>query len=799
MLVKRPGFSVIVLLTLALGIGANTAIFSIVNAILIRPLPMPHPERLVAVSSTVKRENVERRSVSYPDYIDWRAQNDVFDEMAAYEGTSFALAGGSGAEHVEGELVTAGYFWLLGVEAIIGRTLEMSDEKFNSAPVVVISNGLWKRRFGSDPAWIGRTMNLDEKVFTIVGVLPEGFAGLDDDTEVWMSMSTVPLFEDSNALEMRGRRSLSVIARLKQGVPIEQAQSAMNTITRRLEQDYSRSNLNYGALLIPFRDEILGDTKSAILMLFGAVIFVLLIACANVVNLMLVRTTGRLKELTLRVALGASRKRIILQLVTESFLLSCLGGLVGFGLAFWFLDLLTALSPVTLPYYIHIRLDAGVLTFTFVLSLLTGLVTGILPALRTVRRDLQESLKEGAAQSTDTIRGKNVRGLLVVSEIAIALLLLIGAGLMIRSLKHIQAISPGFRQENLLAMRISLPVQKYSEEKIWDFCVQLKEKLNVLPSVASTAFASDIPLGSSSSAYILMLEGGDREVGVRVYVHLISPEYLRTTGISLLKGRDFGDRDTAKSLPVGIISEKLARIKFNSEDPIGKRIKFGRYDSEEPWITIVGVAANVKHRILIEDPADVPEDPDVYLPLAQEPDRYLGLIVRTVQDPAAVSEQLRKEILLMDRDVPVYNISTMNELVDRQMETSRFNAYLMTVFGMLALFLAGIGIYGVLSYTVSQRTREIGLRMAMGARAQDVFRLIMGQALFWTVCGLALGLIGAAALSQLLTTQLYQISTTDPTTYAVITLLLLLIAFLATCMPARRAMAVDPMVALRYE
>lgn len=799
MLAKQPGFSLIVLLTLALGIGANTAIFSIVNAILLRPLPMPHPERLVAVSSTVKRENVERRSSSYPDFLDWRVQNDVFDEIAVYDSTFFTLAGSEGAERVEGEYITSGYFPLLGIQATIGRTLQAKDDQLNAAPVVVISNGFWKRKLGSDPSWIGRPLKLDGIDFTVVGVLPKGFEGLDDDTEIWMSMATLPLFEDKESLEMRGRRWLAAIAQLKQGVPIKQAQAAMSSIAHRLEQEYPKSNENYGILLIPFREELLGETRTAVIMLFGAVLFVLLIACANVVNLMLVRTTGRMKELALRAALGASRDRMIRQLITESLLLSVIGGALGLFLAYWFVDILTALSPVTLPHYLHIDLDLSVLAFTFVLSLFTGVLIGALPAFRAVRRDLQESLKEGSTQSTNAIRNKNIRGLLVISEIAIALLLLIGAGLMIRSMKHIQAISPGFRQDNLLVMRMYLPIQEYAEDQIWNFWVQAKERLNALPSVKSAAISSDIPLGGSSAAYVLSLEGRDQKEGVRVYSHIVSPEYFTTAGIPLLKGRDFTDRDSAKSTQVAIVSEKLARRQFGSQDPIGKRIKFGRYESEEPWVQIVGVAANVKHRVLVEDPLEVPEDPDVYLPLAQNPDRSFGLIVRTENNAAALTDSLRKEIQSLDRDIPVYTISTMQELIQDQTASSRFNAYLMTVFGALALVLASIGIYGVLSYAVAQRTREIGLRMALGARAQDVFRLIIGQALFWTVCGLTVGLLGAAALSQLLTTQLYQISPTDPVTYGAITILLLIIAFLATCIPARRAMSVDPMIALRYE
>jgi putative ABC transport system permease protein len=787
-----------VLLTLAIGIGANTAIFSIVNALLIRPLPMPHPERLVAVSSTVQRENLERRSVSYPDYQDWRSQNNVFEEMAGYEFGSFTMSEHSGAQRVEGEMVTSGYFPLLGVKALQGRTLKPQDDHPESAGVAVISNGLWKRQFASDASMVGRVIHLDGVPFTVVGVLQEGFGGLDDDTEVWTPIAAYPLFGDSDSLQMRGRRWQFVIASLKEGVPIKKAEAAMNTIAKRLAQEYPRSNENYGVMLIPFRDEILGSTETAVLMLFGAVMFVLLIACANAAPPPPPPPPSRMKELALRAALGASRKRMIRQLITESVLYSILGGLLGVFLAFWIVDLLISFSPISLPHFISVRPDITMFAFTFFVSLIIGLLIGILSAYRTVRLDLNDSLKEGASPLS-ALKSKRLRGLLVISEIAIALLLLIGAGLMIRSLLNVQSISPGFREDNILVMRLALPQEKYPDERVWDTYTRLKDRVKSIPSIASVSFASDIPLGGSTSAYIIRLEGRDQKDGTRVYSHSIAPGYLSTSGISLIRGRDFNEQDTPKSTPVVLISEKLARKKFPSENPIGKRIKFGSYESEEPWSTVIGVVANVKHRVLVEDPLEDPDDPDVYVPLTQNPDRTAGLIIRTHNQPSSVVDQVRKEIQDMDKDIPVYRIATMRELVDRQTAPSRFNAYLMTIFGALALLLASIGIYGVLSYAVAQRTREIGLRMALGAKTQDVFRLVIGQALSWTVMGILAGLSGAAALSHLLTSQLYQISPTDPLTYAAITAMLILISFLATCIPARRAMSVDPIIALRYE
>jgi len=796
---KSPAFTLIALLTLAIGIGMNVAIFSVFDAVLLRGLPFPNPEKLVAVSATVQRESLERRPASYPDFLDWQRRNSVFEQIAAYENDSLTLTNGN-AEQIQIEMVSANYFQTLGVHPFLGRTFRSEEDRMPAAsPVAVISYDFWQRHFGSNSSSVGKTIRLNNQNTNIVGILPKGFYGLDPDTEVWIPFSTYPLFQQTRILEQRGARWHDVIARLKPDVTIQQAQSAMNAIAKRLEEEYPDSNRNYGVMLVPFQEEVLGDVKPAVRILFGAVAFVLLIACTNVANLMLVRTAGRQKEFAVRTALGASRKRIIRQLITESALLGILGGVAGSLLAIWAIHLIKRFSPVNIPAYIQIGIDTRVLFFSIVISFITGLLIGLFSAIHATRNAPQESLKDAAVQSTETRSSKTTRGILVISETALALILLVGAGLMIQSLKQMQQIPIGFKKDHLLTMLFSLPEQKYSEGRSVPLLKSLTEKVGSLPAVQSVSVASDIPFGGSSSAYIVTTEGSDANRSRRIYVHSVSSNFFATLGIPIINGRSFSDSDTEGAPQAAIVSEELARKFWRDQDPIGKRIKFGRDNSTNPWITVVGVIANVKQRALVNDPLLNPDDPDLYLPLAQNPELNLALAVRTNREPTLMTSLVTKEIQAIDRDIPVFRVTTMEELVSNETARSRFNAFLMSVFAGSALLLACIGLYGVLSYAVTQRTREIGLRIALGAKRSDVFVLVLRQALRWMSFGLIMGLFGAAMLSRLLTSQLYQVSPTNPAIYAALTSLLLGVAIFATFIPALRATKVDPILALRYE
>ena len=799
-LIRSPGFTLLALITLTLGIGINVAIFSVFNAVLLRDLPFPQPERLVAVSSTVQRESIERRGTSYPDFLDWQSRNSVFEQMAAYANYSITLNDSAGAEQVEIELVSSTYFQLLGAHPIIGRTFRAEEDRMPAASrVALISYDFWQRRFGNDSSLVGKNIRLNNQNTNIIGILPKGFYGLDPDTEVWIPFATGPLFEQSDILNNRGARWHDVIARLKPGITIQQAHSAMNSTTKRLEEEYPDSNLNYGVMLIPFKEEILGDIKPAVRILFGAVAFVLLIACANVANLMLVRTSGRQKEFAVRTALGASRIRIIRQLITESALLGIIGGIAGSVLAIWGVDLIKRFSPVTIPEYVHIGIDSSVLVFSIAISFATGLIIGLFAAIHTTRHDPQASLKDAAVQSTDTRSSKSTRGLLVITETALALILLVGAGLMIQSLKQMQQIPIGFKKDHLLTMLLSLPEQKYSDGRSIEFTKQLVQQIGGLPSIQSVAVASDIPFGGSSSASIVTMEDVQSQPSRRIYRHSVSSNFFATLGIPIINGRTFSDRDTAEAPLVAIVSQQMAEKFWGNQNPIGKRIKFGRSGSI-PWITVVGVAAEAKHRTLINDPLVDPQDPDLYLPLGQRGGELNpAVVIRTNQNPASMTKAVKQEIQKMDRDIPVFEVSTMDELVSNETARSRFNAYLMSIFAGFALLLACIGLYGVLSYAVTQRTREIGLRIALGAQRKDVFLMILRQALIWMSCGLLAGLFGAAALSRLLTSQLYNVSPTDPIIYAGLTFLLLIVAIVATSLPGIRATKVDPIISLRYE
>jgi putative ABC transport system permease protein len=627
--------------------------------------------------------------------------------------------------------------------------------------------------------------------------MPEGFRGISDQAELWLPMMMVSAARETGDLQRRNQRWLATVARLKPGVSLPQAQAEMETIARRLEQTYPDTNAYRGALVTPLREWLFGNMQLMLWILLGAVGCVLLVACANVANLLLQRAAARRKETAIRLALGATPGRLIRQLLTESLLVALIGGALGVLAAYWSADVLVAISPITFPSFVKLTLDVRVLSFSLLISVLTGVFFGLAPALQAARPMLNEVLKDSGRGASVGLGRSRLLGSLVVSEIALALVLLVGAGLMIRSLQRLQAVEPGFDSERLLTMRFNLPTQKYPREQIGVFNQQLRERLQALPGVQAVALSTDLPLSGNTSAGPIELEGktsvpSDSEI--RMFRHRVTPGFFATLGIPLLKGRDFTADDHAQAPGVVIISEALARRCWPGEDALGKRLR--EEGASNPWVSVVGVAADVKYRGLPNNPN---ADPDVYFPLLQRPNNNLSLAVRTAAEPANLTATIRQELQKLDPNLPVYNVMTMAQQVARQTTQARFSAWLLGIFGALALALAAVGIYGVMSYLVTQHTREIGIRMALGAQARDVLKLVVGQGLALTLIGVGVGLIGALALTRLMKTLLFGVSATDPLTFAVIALLLVSIALLACWIPARRATKVDPVIALQCE
>ncbi len=787
MLLKKPGFTPIAVLTLALGIGANTAIFSVVNAVLIQPLPFAEPDRLVWMWGNV-RDGSNRAAVAPPDYLDYREQNNSFEQLAAMMSVPIYgnLTGSGDPERLEAALVTGNYFQALGVKPALGRTFLLENEQPGLDRVAVLSHGLWQRRFGADPTIVNRTITLDGRNYEVLGVMPPDLK-FPRTAEMWAPIN----FGISPEMKQRRAHFLRLIGRLKPGVTLAPAQAEMDAIARRLEEQYPTTNTGWSLRLVPLHERIAGNIKPTLFVLFGAVGFVLLIACVNVANLLLVRAAARASEIAVRTALGASRWRIARQMLTESLLLSLFGGALGVLLATWGVDLLVALSANNIPPTANVRIDATVLGFTLLVALFTGVLFGLVPALQSSSPNLNESLKEGGRSATEGVRRNRTRHLLVVFESAVAVMLLVGAGLLIRSFIRLQNVSPGFDARNVLTMQISLSRDGYgAREKARSFFDQLQQRLHSLPGVESVGMIRELPLDGQLNDRPFTVEGrppGSPNQRYDAEWRLINQDYFRAMRIPLLRGRNFTEQEVRQSAGVVIISGSLSRAVFPDEDPLGKRLQL----DQKPY-EIVGIVGDIRQHALEIDP-----DATMYLPtLAIE---QTNLVLRTAGDPTSIIGAVRKEVMAIDRDQPIASVRPMERLMYESVAQPRFRTFLIGLFAALALLLAAVGIYGVISQMVAQRTHEIGIRLALGAQTRDVLSSVLRHGMSLAIIGIAIGVAGALALTRLMGSLLFEVSATDPMTFAGVAVLHALVALLACYIPARRAAKVDPVVALRYE
>ncbi len=800
MLLKAPSVSIVATIALALGIGANTAIFSVVNAVLLRPLPFANAESLFNLWETDTVRGSQRGSSSYPNFADWRAQSTSFEYMASYHTADFILTGRGDSTRLQAAVVNADLFPMLGATPVIGRTFRADeDNPGDTGRVVLLSQQLFQKRFGADPNVINQSVVLDGKPYTIVGVMPQSFQFpvQNNPVDFWTTVAVDREGEDP-VTEQRGAHYMEVLARLKPGVSREQAQAEMTAIGSRLEQQYPDKNLHKSIRLEPTLEALVGDIRPALLILLGAVGCVLLIACANVANLLLARAMTRHREMAIRSALGASRIRVIRQLLTESVVLSLVGGLLGLVLAVWWSDLLIALGKENIPRALQVGLDWRVLGFNLLVSVLTGIVFGLVPALHSSKTELTESLKEGSRGAGEGARRNRVRSVLVVSELAIAVVLLVGAGLLIQSLWRLRNVSPGFESRNLLTFVVAIPDVKYPTEKQDQFYRDLVGRLKTLPGVREAGAIIPLPLSGDQFRISFEQEGHPVAKGDQPSADFfaISDDYFNTLGVKMIKGRQFTQRDGVKAPGVIIINDAFAKKYFPNEDPIGKRLKPGISTTEEKpdWKEIVGVVSDVRNRNLSSELR-----PGYFLPQAQVPFNQMTILVRTDNDPHSLITAIQNQVHTMDADVPMFNVKTMDDYISATVAAPRFNTTLLALFATVALVLTIVGLYGVMSYSVAQRTNEIGIRMALGAQTMDVLRLIVSQGFKLVLVGLVIGLAGAFALTRVLSSLLFGVTAKDPLTFVTVPLMLALVALLACYLPARRATKLDPLVALRYE
>ena len=792
-LLRRPTFTLIAVVTLALGIGANTAIFSAVNALLLKPLPFPELDRVVAVWDKLPSRSVTHNEVAIANYLDWQSQTQSFEQLALYRWWSANLTGVDPPERIQGFLVTANFLDTTGIKPIMGRTFLPEENQPGKDQVAVITHSLWQRRFGGDPNIVNKTITINSVVRTVIGVMPERF-NYPKGAEVYAPLPLTP-----ELMKNRIGHGYYVIGRLKSSASIASAQAEIDNISARLEQQFPETNKGWGATVFPIVADTVRTYDTALWVMMAAVGFVLLIACANVANLMLARASGRQREIAVRTALGASRWRIVRQLLTESVIVALIGGALGILIGFWGVDALRAANPGDAakyaPGWYQLGINPTVLLFTLGLSLVSGIVFGLAPALQMSKPNLNSSLKEGSRGATST--SHRLRSSLVVFEVALSLVLLVGAGLLTRSFLSLLRTDPGFNPDNVLTMNLVLPIAKYKDEPARAaFYNDLVQRVKAQPGVESAAVVNYLPLGGSNSSNSYFVEGepepapGQEQNG---RYRVATPDYFRTMDIPIVRGRAFTEQDKAGAPRVVIVNETLARQHWPGQDPIGKRIRFYGPIEKAPWMEVVGVVKDVKHEL------DIPVTPEYYLPHAQDAWNAMVLVARTSVEPSSLAGVLRQQVWTIDKDQPVFDVKTMQEVRSSSVAIYSFSSVMLAIFAGIALVLAAIGIYGVMAFAVTQRTQEIGIRIALGARTADVLKLVVNNGMKLALVGIGLGLAGSWALTRFIAKLLVGVQPTDLLTFSLVSVCLLVAAFVACYLPARRATKVDPLVALRYE
>lgn len=789
-LFKRPGFTSVAVLTIALGIGANTAIFSIVNAVLLRPLPYSEPDRLVQIWEARPSKGINKFSVTPRDYTEWVKQQQCFDDAAAFRQQYFTITGVDEPERILGAVVSSNLFATVGVSPIRGRVFLPEEDSPDRNRVVILAHGLWQRRFGADPSLIGQNLNMDGNAYTVVGVMPPKFEFpiAETKTEVWIPIAFRPAEIEG------GGHNTFVVARRKRGETLAQAQAEMNTIASGLEQQYPQTNAGITVKVISLHEQVVGRVQTSLLILLSAVGLVLLIACANVANLLLARNSTRRKEIAIRIALGAGRARIVRQLLTESILLAGAGGFIGVLLAFLGVYFLIAISPPDIARAKDAYIDARVLSFAVAMSLSSGLIFGLLPSLQASKGDLNKSLKEAAGTTTASPGNRRFGDLLLTVEVMLSLVLLAGAGLMIKSFVRLRSVESGINSQNLLTMQLSLPASRYREaSQQVGYYREVLERIRATPGVRAAAATSNLPLtgGAITDSFTIEGRSSDSSEPLKAGSYAISPDYFQTMGITVLKGRDFMEQDSETASKVVIINQAAANHFWPAEDPIGRWLTIAGGPKRE----IVGVAADAKRSAL-----DSETQSELFVPYSQSSSFQFGkLVVRTISDPASLISELRKQILALDRNQAVYNIKPMDQLLSESVAERQFNMLLLSIFSVLSLVLAAVGVYSVVGFTVIRHMQELGIRIALGARTRDVIALVTRWAMIPVLAGVAIGMVVALISTRVLSSLLFQVSSTDPSTFVVVAVLMVGVTLLACYFPTRRALKADPVVAIRHE
>ena len=789
---KSPVFTVVAMFTLALGIGANSAIFTLINAALLRPLPFPEPERLVLVREDSSMFGLKDSPVAIGNYVEWRAQNHVFQQMGAIEQRTFRLTGTGEAQQIRGCLTSASAFQVLGLQPTLGRLFREDEDQPGTAKTAILSDGLWRREFGGEAGIVGQTAEINDEKYRIVGVMPAGFRFPDSNNELWAPLGSA---YSPSEFPNKGRHNAVVVARLKPEMSIAQANQEIAAIARRLEREFPQTNAKVGAFVAPLRDHFVADLRSVLTVLAGAVGFVLLIACANIANLLLSRASNRRREVAIRAAIGASRGQVARQLLIENLLLAGGGGFCGLGIAAWGVKFLARMLPSGIAAMSAVTVDLRVLGFTLAVSLLTGFAFGLAPLYDMLRVDLHQMLKQGGARQGTTAGSRVMRRGLVVAEVALTFVLVVGAALFMQSFARLRGMDPGFRTADILTLKTPLSGRWYGDPaKRTAFYRQVLERVGSLPGVISAGFTNGIPLVVKGNVNGFTIEGEPKLSGntfSNANYRIVTEDYLQTIGVPLRAGRYLDRHDTADLPPVVLINEAMKRKFWPNENALGKRLRFG---SSLPWVTVVGVVGDIRQSGL-----DRPSSAEMYLPSLEDPTPLSGLAIRTKADPSGLAQAVRREIRAVDKDVPITEVATMEEILDREVFQRRVQVLLLGIFAAVALMLASLGIYGVLAYLVSQRTQEIGVRMALGASPRDILLGVAGQGVALSVAGMALGGAAALGLTRVVSKLLYGVAASDPPTFLAVGALLLAVASAASYLPARRAMNIDPILALREE